>query len=242
MNRVRGGVLVGSVVLLIAAPVAYGQTAKPTGDEVTADIEADVVSEFFIQKDGHVIEREKSEQGWGKWRYRYQNGDRLLAKLGRLKETGEAFWVFEAAKNNPRRAPQYDDPNRVNVQPDVEPRDVARTQLPRPAERDAPDDRASRQVSAPTDLTGIWESNYGSVRIIQEGDTLQGVITYRNGNQGQWEGTLTGDTIDFTYRNSSDHGTGKMRVMQGGRIIDGYFIEQTGKQGSWYMERSPSRR
>lgn len=238
---------------LLAMPAAW--TIAQESKEVKLDARVPTKNEYFIQKDGAIIFRQVKfgdGRAVSQWSYLTKADKRTTAKLGRHKVTGQAYWFYPDARNHPRRAPEHD-VKRQAITPDIEPdtSDIDDCDRRIPVDGSVTngttsDGRVSAgenqngqpgKTPAKTEqsLTGIYNSNYGSVRIVQIGNQIEGVVTYKNGNQGQWQGALENGVIKYVWRNDADEGTGELRVLPDG-ILDGYFIDQNGKQGAWYMK------
>jgi hypothetical protein len=80
---------------------------------------------------------------------------------------------------------------------------------------------------------GLWKTNHGPLRLMVEGDQVKGC--YRSKGLAFIEGTVTGDTLRFTYRlPNGGKGEGTWQLDEKGQAFQGSWKSQDGaKSGAW---------
>jgi outer membrane protein OmpA-like peptidoglycan-associated protein len=86
-----------------------------------------------------------------------------------------------------------------------------------------------------TSVTGIYDSNYGTLRLVQEGSTVRGC--YR-GNAGTVQGATDGRMINVEWRgNAGTFGSAVMVLTSSGDFLNGVWYERGSVQGIWFGKR-----
>jgi outer membrane protein OmpA-like peptidoglycan-associated protein len=85
-------------------------------------------------------------------------------------------------------------------------------------------------------LTGIYDSNYGTLRLVQQGTSVRGC--YR-GNAGTVQGATDGRMLNVEWRStgSSSHGSAVMVLTSSGDFLNGVWYENGSVQGIWFGKR-----
>jgi hypothetical protein len=78
------------------------------------------------------------------------------------------------------------------------------------------------------DVSGVWETDFGPVRLEQRGAAVQG--SYASGSGSTLEGTLSGNTLSFTWKKGA-------RVSGTGTLT--FDAARTSFTGSWQQESGP---
>ena len=73
------------------------------------------------------------------------------------------------------------------------------------------------QDRAPEGFEGIWDSDFGRLRMIADGDTMRGIYSF---SEGSLEGTLDGRALHFKYRDSAK-GEGEFTLAADARSFTG---------------------
>ena len=84
------------------------------------------------------------------------------------------------------------------------------------------------------ELDGAWSTGYGDLVLAQSGSRVTG--TYYNGD-GKLTGTLRGNKLTFTYRDSNDAGEGEFVFAADGKSFTGTWRAASGDGGAWNGER-----
>ncbi len=79
-------------------------------------------------------------------------------------------------------------------------------------------------VGARVGFDGLWETSFGRMRLMQEGDRLHGF--YEGGGGSTLEGRLEGAEFTFTYREPTAAGEGQFRLADDGLTFEGEWHEQ----------------
>lgn len=120
----------------------------------------------------------------------------------------------------------------------VRPQSVVPSPSPAPAPATPPVATPRPPLPVAT-FDGTWVSTqYGSCTLTRTSNRVTGRMVYPNGNQGSLTGTVSGNTINFTWSNGTDAGTGQLSLSADGRALTGYWISnKTGTQADWRMTR-----
>jgi hypothetical protein len=76
---------------------------------------------------------------------------------------------------------------------------------------------------------GIWESDFGRVRLMHEDDRIHG--TYEGAGPSSIDGRLRGDTLEFSYREPNASGEGRFQLSGDGRAFSGEW--RTKDRAEW---------
>ncbi|MBI3650998.1 MAG: protein kinase [Acidobacteria bacterium] len=79
-------------------------------------------------------------------------------------------------------------------------------------------------MASTVDVSGNWQSFYGSVRLSQAGSAISGSIVYADGSgTGRISGTLNGRKLTFTWKdaNSTYNGAGTVALSADGHLLKG---------------------
>ncbi len=82
-----------------------------------------------------------------------------------------------------------------------------------------------------TAYTGIWDTNFGRVRLVQDGDAVTG--TYESGGEATIQGTVTGRKLTFTYKEEAAQGEGWFELSPDARSFDGKWRSTSAKSSTW---------
>lgn len=83
---------------------------------------------------------------------------------------------------------------------------------------------------------GLYDTTYGRMRLSRDGDRVTGFYSYGGGST--IEGTISGDRLEFRYREPTVAGEGFFVASEGGRILEGQWREEGGTSYSaWRAER-----
>jgi hypothetical protein len=112
---------------------------------------------------------------------------------------------------------------------------------------DPPEDHPSGKADAEAEpnVSGTWNSLYGTVRLTQKGSLISGTLTYANGSgAGRITGKITGRTI--TFRGSDLSGqvsrsivaSGKATLSEDGRTMSGLLRGPNGESFPILLQRA----
>jgi len=87
-----------------------------------------------------------------------------------------------------------------------------------------------------TGFVGLWESDFGRMRLVRNGDAIEGIYT------GLGKSTITGKLKDgrfeFRYQEPTDKGEGWFELAEGGAALKGKWRRDGSKQwGNWNARR-----
>lgn len=109
---------------------------------------------------------------------------------------------------------------------------------PEPVECPAGDSASETQQSY-ADFSGTWYTTWGQVNLEQNGNQVSGTYEYSN---GEIEGTVRGNTLEFEWReDTGTYGTGYFVMRADGKGFDGEwkYHDSFGWEGSWSGEDVP---
>ena len=87
---------------------------------------------------------------------------------------------------------------------------------------------------------GIWDSTFGPLRLVQDGDRVIGC--YEGLGRSTIEGRVDGDRLTFRYQEPKARGEGWFELAQGGEMFHGQWRPEGGPQwGEWQGRRLRAR-
>ncbi|MGC4043086.1 MAG: hypothetical protein QM758_04715 [Armatimonas sp.] len=87
------------------------------------------------------------------------------------------------------------------------------------------------------DLSGVWESDYGLIRLEQMGASVKG--TYTGGGGSTLEGTLSGNTLTLTWTEGTGAtGTATFTFDAAGNSFTGSWKQKNSNGGAWKGRRA----
>ena len=94
--------------------------------------------------------------------------------------------------------------------------------------RAAGDEQWQPWVGTRVGFDGLWDTDFGRMRLVQEGERVHGF--YELGNGSQIEGRVDGNELTFTYREPHAGGEGQFLLSDDGLTFQGQW-RQEGKSG-----------
>ena len=83
---------------------------------------------------------------------------------------------------------------------------------------------------------GCWYTTFGTMTLEAQGGKISG--SYRYGDtEGQLEGVVVGDTLDFRYSEPREGGVGQFRLARPGRFFGSYTVSGEQRARRWEGER-----
>ena len=90
--------------------------------------------------------------------------------------------------------------------------------------------------SASSGFVGNWLTTFGELSLTARGTSIVGAYRYRN-TEGRIAGTVSGDTLKFTYREPNEQGEGVFRLLRTGKFSGSYVISGDSRARRWDGER-----
>src|SRR5688572_12296069 len=85
-------------------------------------------------------------------------------------------------------------------------------------------------------FAGRWFTTFGPMTLEASGAKIAG--SYRYGNtEGRLEGTIAGDTLDFSYSEPREQGVGRFRLVRPGKFLGSYTVSGDDRARRWEGER-----
>ncbi len=90
-----------------------------------------------------------------------------------------------------------------------------------------------RNAGKQRDFSGMWDTPFGYMLIVQEGSRARG--KYRS-DLGSLEGRIKGDTLYFKWKDPDGKGDGFFVLSADGKALDGAYRREgdTEWEGSWW--------
>jgi hypothetical protein len=92
-------------------------------------------------------------------------------------------------------------------------------------------------------FNGVWDSNWGEMRLTQKGKRVFGTFKYRNGSLA---GTLDGDVLHFRWKQTESRyagsGAGYLQLSPDGQHMEGRwgYNDNEIEGGRWWADRAES--
>jgi hypothetical protein len=100
-----------------------------------------------------------------------------------------------------------------------------------------------RPLSPGVSFSGVWDSNWGEMRLTQKGKRVFGTFKYRNGSLA---GNLDGDVLHFKWKQQESRyagsGSGYLQMAPDGQHLEGRwgYSENEIEGGRWWADRAES--
>lgn len=96
--------------------------------------------------------------------------------------------------------------------------------------------RAADADDDPADFSGVWESTYGRMRLVQDGARVDGIYAYSAGSF--IAGEVAGDRLEFEYREPSEAGEGWFEISEDGAQLNGRWrVAGAAEWSEWTAQR-----
>ena len=81
-------------------------------------------------------------------------------------------------------------------------------------------------------FSGEWFTTFGPMSLEQRGSSIVGAYRYGN-TEGRIEGSVTGDTLTFGYREPNERGEGVFRLLRSGKFSGSYTVSGDSRARRW---------
>lgn len=95
----------------------------------------------------------------------------------------------------------------------------------------------STKVTTIVDFNGKYDSDKGFVQLAQNGNHVNGIVTYRNGNKGVISGRVRGNRLEYQWQNAALHGNGVLTMQSDGRTLSGSGSDNRGGGFTWNLRK-----
>lgn len=90
--------------------------------------------------------------------------------------------------------------------------------------------------SDPADFSGVWDSTYGRMRLVQDGASVDGIYAYSSGSF--ITGKAEGNRLEFKYREPNEAGEGWFEISADGAELNGRWrVDGTEDWSQWTARR-----